>query len=1131
MAVSLSPDKMKQRLLNFEFRQLFNELMWNRPSEQPFTVTLPKQNGLTCTLRLVAEKSGFKVYQCVFPTKQDIPADPVLKQIEREVAKQAAENIIIFSDAQKERQVWQWVRHEKGKTAQPRLSRLDKGQSGELLNQKVSRLLFGLDDDPTITGVSERAKQAFDTERVTKNFYDRFQKELGVFKTFISGITEQGDQKWYASLMLNRLMFIYFIQKKGFLGKKKGLRGTPDENSLEGDHDYLRNRLEEVQAEQGQDEFHTFYRYFLLKLFSDLNTQLDKRERSQEMDRLLGRIPYLNGGLFDVHQLEQENPDIRIPDDAFTRVFDFFDDFDWYLDDRPLQSQKEINPDVLGYIFEKYINQKQMGAYYTKEDITGYISKNTIIPFLFNEAEKHDSIAFRPDGPVWSLLVDDPDKYIYDAVKHGVDLPLPPEIAAGVHDVSKRSEWNRPAPVGEEDYALPTEIWREVVARRTRYAEVREKIANGEITSINDLITYNLDIEQFARDVLTLCEGPDLLCAFYDSIERVTVLDPTCGSGAFLFAALNILHPLYEACLVKMQEQVDERDRLDANIPESRRRQYNNIEHFRKILARMNAHANRDYFILKSIILNNLYGVDIMAEATEICKLRLFLKLVAQVQRYKDIEPLPDIDFNIRAGNTLVGFASYAEASESIARQELGRGSKKGEVALQNKMDFSNTADILKERAKDVERAFQNFRAAQIDYKLEHTDLAGDKRKLRRSLKELEDELNIYLAKEYGYEKGREEWRKKYQPFHWFVEFYEIIESNGGFDVIIGNPPYVEYSKVRKEYTVKGYRTESCGNLYAMILERSRQLQANDGHFGMIIPSSAFSTERMKALVSVVSSLRCWFSFYDFRPAKLFDGVNLRLSILLIQATSDLPSYWSTTYNRWYTEERKNLFEGRLHYQSFNLRQGMALKIGETMEQHIYEIIERSSLSIDALEKGRAEKLFFHDAILYWIRATDFSPSHNGYLSTHVKTLNFGDRANCYLACSLLNSSVFYWWWTKISNCRDLNVDDVKSFRFASSMLKDLPTISYWHKELMKDFLAHSQLRTRIQKQTGEVNYREFNPSLSKPIIDEIDRVLAQHYGFTDEELDFIINYDIKYRMGRDNGENGESGESSEETE
>ena len=64
------------------------------------------------------------------------------------------------------------------------------------------------------------------------------------------------------------------------------------------------------------------------------------------------------------------------------------------------------------------------------------------------------------------------------------------------------------------------------------------------------------------------------------------------------------------------------------------------------------------YFILKSIVLNNLYGVDIMEEAVEICKLRLFLKLVAQLESYDQIEPLPDIDFNVRAGNTLVGFTS-----------------------------------------------------------------------------------------------------------------------------------------------------------------------------------------------------------------------------------------------------------------------------------------------------------------------------------------------------------------------------------------------------------------------------------------------------------------------------------------
>ena len=110
-------------------------------------------------------------------------------------------------------------------------------------------------------------------------------------------------------------------------------------------------------------------------------------------------MPYLNGGLFDVHDLERDNPEIHIPDAAFQTIFAFFDAYQWHLDDRPLHNDKEINPDVLGYIFEKYINQKQMGAYYTKEDITGYISRNTIIPFLFDQAKRACPIAM-PDSVI-----------------------------------------------------------------------------------------------------------------------------------------------------------------------------------------------------------------------------------------------------------------------------------------------------------------------------------------------------------------------------------------------------------------------------------------------------------------------------------------------------------------------------------------------------------------------------------------------------------------------------------------------------------------------------------------------------------------------------------------------------------
>ena len=262
-----------------------------------------------------------------------------------------------------------------------------------------------------------------------------------------------------------------------------------------------------VRQQHGADRFDGFYRLFLLRLFHE-GLGMPESERDAELVAELGQVPYLNGGLFDVHDLEHDYPDIAIPDEAFERIFAFFDAYQWHLDDRPLRNDNEINPDVLGYIFEKYINQKQMGAYYTKEDITGYISRNTIIPFLFDSAKKECPIAFQPGRGVWRLLQEDPDSYFYAAVHHGItydihnnkDLDvvqeLPADIAAGLDDVAQRGGWNEPAP---DTYALPTETWREHVARRRRYEEIYAKLEAGEVTSINDLITYNLNIEKFAQ--------------------------------------------------------------------------------------------------------------------------------------------------------------------------------------------------------------------------------------------------------------------------------------------------------------------------------------------------------------------------------------------------------------------------------------------------------------------------------------------------------------------------------------------------------------------------------------------------------------------------------------------------------
>ena len=118
---------------------------------------------------------------------------------------------------------------------------------------------------------------------------------------------------------------------------------------------------------------------------------------------------------------------------------------------------------MLGYIFEKYINQKQMGAYYTKEDITEYIAKNTIIPFLFDATAKKRPDDFAADAPVWRLLRDDPDRYIYPAVRRGVvddagnvlpESALPDFVRTGMNNPKARM-FDRRYNLGEADLNLP----------------------------------------------------------------------------------------------------------------------------------------------------------------------------------------------------------------------------------------------------------------------------------------------------------------------------------------------------------------------------------------------------------------------------------------------------------------------------------------------------------------------------------------------------------------------------------------------------------------------------------------------------------------------------------------------------
>jgi hypothetical protein len=1089
-------------LRQFNFKDLFlNELGWDDHHG-----TLPlKVYEDTVILIAVAEKRGMAAYLCTMPGPGKSYDYQTRCRIEIQLAKSVQEHLVIYMDSDRHFQIWQWVKRESGRPIARREHTYTVGQSGESLLQKLEALEIKIEEDEqlTLVGITGKVKGAFDIDRVTKRFYETFKSEHAAFLKLIEGIDDEHDREWYASIMLNRLKFVYFIQKKGFLDRDK---------------DYLRNRLAMVKKTHPKTKFLSFYRAFLIKLFHD---GLGNKERLPELRQLLGTIPYLNGGIFAVHPLEEKHSEIDIPDKAFEKVFTFFDQYRWHLDERPLRADDEINPDVLGYIFEKYINQKQMGAYYTKEDITEYIAKNCIIPFIFDRVESEMKKIGKNQEfhNLFKLLANDPDRYIYDPVKHGVALPLPKEIEDGVDTtkpnlIERRSGWNRPAP---SEYALPTETWREVLARRQRYAEIHATLTvRHAALGINDLITLNLNIRQFAQDCIENAESPDLLWAFWKTIEEISVLDPTGGSGAFLFAALNVLEPLYESCLDRMKAFMLEWSQAK-KVP------YPNFyEKFASVIARVEKHANEKYFIYKSIIIRNLYGVDIMDEAVEICKLRLFLKLAAQIEPDYDkdnlgIEPLPDIDFNIRAGNTLVGFATEKQAKDVIQQDLLA---------------YNTVWPEVQRDAKEIAELFGRFRQKQTE--ICDNGTTEDKDRLREKLALLEARLNCYLAESYGVAHAKQnalkEWVTSHKPFHWFIEFYEIMK-NGGFDVIIGNPPYVEYQKKNSAYRLDThkYETLETGNLYPLVVERSSTIVSQKGILGMIVPLSAFCTQRMTPLVQMVHKMSGtkWVAHFGWRPATLFSGVNIPLSILLHLPGQEKGLY-TTTFNKWYREQRDFLFPciSYVSASDFICHDHVIPKIGSQIEQSILRKAFAQKKTVQSfLSTGRDQSstLYYRNTGgLYWRIITDFQPFFelNGQRasSSTESTLQMRDRRILNYVTALLNSNFFWFHYVIYSSFHHVNPIDILSVPFDADRMKSkvAESLENASASVMQDLKQHSQIRLREHKGGNRSRAQTFFPSRSKTYVDQIDCILADHYGFSPEELDYIINFDVKYRQGTD---------------
>lgn len=668
----------REKLHAFDLRGLFvEELGWNRPP-RGLVPTTWEVEGVKVTRTPIAELAGVVVFE-VLTANGTIPDEPLRQAIQAEVAQYHLEHLLVFLDAGRTSSLWYWVKRE-GSKRYPRRHTYVRGQPGDLLIGKLSAMFVDMSElDASgalrLTEAIERVRKALDVEPVTKLFFSDFQQLHGTLLAAIVGVSNERDRRWYASVLLNRLMFVYFLQRRGFLDG--------------GNYRYLQDRLEASQT-QGADAYYGFLQTLFFEGFAK-----PEADRSTAARALIGDVRYLNGGLFLPHQVEQRHCAIAVPDSVFTQIFKLFEGYDWVLDDSPTGNEKEINPAVLGYIFEKYINQKAFGAYYTRSEITDYLCEQTI------------------------------HRIILDRV-------------------------NATLPAG----AKPFE-------------------------SVGDLLL---------KPTAKVCR-----MLLMQILPDLRLIDPACGSGAFLVAAMRTLIAIYSGLLGHAKTLGD--STLDAWLK-----------------AIEQSHPNLGYYIKKQIIVNNLYGVDIMAEAVEIARLRLFLALVASANRVEDLEPLPNIDFNILAGNALIGLLRVDDDKAEAKRQSQGatqldmfdagkRESYRQAVAEKNRLvaTYRNAADAL--RSEDL--------SALRDEIQRHRTVAADL--LDALLLDDFQALGIrYEEATWDTAKGKAGKPKRrpltvediraLQPFHWGYEFDEVMNERGGFDAIIANPPWEVWQTDEKEF-------------------------------------------------------------------------------------------------------------------------------------------------------------------------------------------------------------------------------------------------------------------------------------------------------------------------------------------
>ena len=503
--------------------------------------------------------------------------------------------------------------------------------------------------------------------------------------------------------------------------------------------------------------------------------------------------------------------------------------------------------------------------------------------------------------------------------------------------------------------------------------------------------------------------------------------------------------------------------------------------------------------IKRHIIQNNIYGVDIERGAVEIARLRFWLALIVEE---KSPEVLPNLDFKIMQGNSLLEQYKGADLS----------------TMTENKLKSGQVMTIFDNMLEDYRKKLRG-KLAEYYACPEHNKKVELRSEIVELVKQQLIEQHIYIDFE------DLDLSANSQFFLWHTWFHDVFSrpSKEGFDIVIGNPPYgAKYDNQTRSYyknsyvTAKSIRGVQKGSLdtYTLFIELGYNLLRQDGCFAYIIPISLTSSDSLTGVHRILMN-NCntiHISSYAVRPKPVFENAFVNTSILLFQKTkTPCKHLYSTKMHRRGSEFDLQKLIDNLQFVDVKGQTlyGRIPKIGSEIEKTILNKLFKQTKLGSFIKTSGSPIIYRYAGGRYFKVVTNYSNASSAERTIYFANKKIADAVGC-----ILSSNLSFWFYQIFSDNLNWKTYEIENFTIPQLSTENVEYLDRLYSQYLTDIETKANIRTTSGDSSYNVDsFKEYKIVRSKAIIDEIDDYICPLYGLTQEETDFIKNYELEFRL------------------